>query len=98
MYADTDKVFAGFVSGCAANPDKCVLARNNATVGDIERRIYDYMETVKYHPVGHNGLLIDWSLVRSTVLAFLYNPSTWPVLGSILDDLMSEKFTLFDSV
>jgi hypothetical protein len=73
-YADTDKVFAGFVSGCAAAPDSCALARNNATAADIEKAIYDLMETLKYHPIGHNGLLLDWSTIRSSVLAFLYQP------------------------
>lgn len=98
MFADTDKVFAGFLSGCAAAPDNCALARNNATAADIEKAIYDLIETLKYHPIGYNGLLFDWSLVRFSILGYLYGPASWPTLATMLDGLITGNLTVLDTL
>jgi hypothetical protein len=70
---------------CAAVPDNCALARNNATAADIKKAIYDLIETLKYHPMGYNGFLVDQNTIRAYILGFLYRPTIWPTRATILD-------------
>lgn len=90
LFTDTDAVFAGFCSGCfAAN---CPLA-HNCTASELQDTIYNLLETLKYNPVplfiSGVGFVLDYSTVKSLIFTYLYTPSTWPVVATLLDTLIS---------
>ena len=93
MLTDTDKAWAGFFSGCLAQPDNCALAHRNLSAADLEQSIYKLIDTVKYHPIVYNGTLIDYTLLKGVIITQLYTPATWPKLAVALDALLSNAPT-----
>ncbi|KAK4238918.1 proteinase [Achaetomium macrosporum] len=93
MFTDTDKVFAGFCSGCVADPARCPLARNH-TAASLEEAILSFMYHLKYNPIAVHipdlgGTLVEYTLLRQLTLNNLYAPSIWPAFATFLDGLMS---------
>lgn len=93
MLTDTDKTFAGFISGCVAAPDQCALARDNATAADLEKTVSDLIDTLKYNPVALGGLLIDYNLIKEVILGYLYSPLAWDELAGGLNGLITGNIT-----
>ncbi|GME23738.1 Nedd8-like protein [Neofusicoccum parvum] len=99
MFTDTDKTFAGFLSTCVtAGPEHCALARSNHTAASLEKAVYSLMDNLKYRPIPYQGIIIDYTFVRSFTLLSLYDPSGFPQLAALLDGLLTNNFTVFASL
>ncbi|KAL1616078.1 hypothetical protein SLS56_011559 [Neofusicoccum ribis] len=99
MFTDTDKTFAGFLSACVtAGPEHCALARSNHTAASLEKAVYSLMDNLKYRPIPYQGIIIDYTFVRSFTLLSLYDPSGFPQLAALLDGLLTNNFTVFASL
>jgi hypothetical protein len=92
LFTDTDAVFAGFCSGCVADPEHCVLARNR-TASELQGAIYNLLETIKQNPIvlpiAGTEVLLDYSAVKSATFSILYAPSAWPTYAAVLDGLLA---------
>ena len=83
----------GFFSGCVAAPDLCPLARNGATALDLSNQFDEFLQHLKYNPVWVPALgPIDYKTVKLLYFRNLYTPSTWAVIASFLDALMTGDY------
>ncbi|KAL6404980.1 hypothetical protein AUP68_11819 [Ilyonectria robusta] len=93
LYKDTDKTFYGFCTGCVANPDKCVLAKENMTAAELEAKVYAFFEDLKYNPIvipdPTASYVLDYSTVKPLMHRQLYAPQAWPSAAIVLNALMT---------
>lgn len=93
---DTDKVFAGFCSGCVADPSRCALARNH-TAASVQEALYSFISNLKYHPIvvptPAGEFLLDYSLIKQLTFIILYSPVAWPRYAGFLDGLLTRNMT-----
>jgi hypothetical protein len=92
---DGDKVFTVFCESCVASPSTCALARNNVTAADLEAKIYNLIDNIKFNPVPFNNTLIDYDLIKNGIAAALYGPLYWSGMAAGLDALITGNLTLF---
>jgi hypothetical protein len=93
--ADTDAVFAGFVTLCQIYPEGCSLAsyaRGKAqSLFDILKQL---LEDLKLRPLalGPDFLTqyVDYGTLKSFIFTFLYTPSGWPLLASYLRAILEQ--------
>ncbi|KAF1980951.1 hypothetical protein K402DRAFT_425805 [Aulographum hederae CBS 113979] len=93
---DADKVFSGFCHGCVNNPTNCVLARNQ-TGDELEEEIYAYLEDLKFNPIPISypggGMVVDYSLLKTTIYNRMYYPFLWPLLAADLNSFITGNLT-----
>lgn len=99
MYTDTDKTLAGVLSACVeAGPDHCALASSNSTAASLEKDIYSVLEKLKHRPIALEGLIVDYTAVRTRILFSLYSPTMYPDLLSLFDGLLSNNLTTIAAI
>ncbi|KAL8923932.1 MAG: hypothetical protein Q9208_004369 [Pyrenodesmia sp. 3 TL-2023] len=91
----TDVSFDGFFTGCMVNPEMCVLAQLAANADDLRERVYGLIYSLKYNPfvTGPDIILdvIDYTVIKNAIQSALLNPSTWPLLATGLNGLLTEN-------
>lgn len=99
LFADSDNVMKGFVKGCIANPEACVLAKNQ-TAAQLEESIYQLFQKLKSEPIGvpvpgypGGGLLVDYSFVSAVLFRQLYTPFIWQYTAKCIAALMTGQST-----
>ncbi|KIE02022.1 Peptidase S33 tripeptidyl aminopeptidase-like protein, partial [Metarhizium majus ARSEF 297] len=99
LFADSDNVMKGFVKGCIANPEACVLAKNQ-TAAQLEESIYQLFQKLKSEPIGvpvpgypGGGLLIDYSFMSAVIFRQLYTPFIWQYTAKCIAALMTGQST-----
>lgn len=86
---DADELLRAFVDECIADPELCELGRN-VTGDELEMKIYDLIEAVKYKPVPLSSGLIDYTSLKASIFSSLYSPIAWPiVLAPALQSLLT---------
>lgn len=94
---DTDVVFAGFFSGCLADPTHCALSKDGQTADELSQKVYSLLYELKYHPLvaglDISSGYIDYGLLKGTIKQVLYKPTFWPVLSIILHELLHGNAT-----
>lgn len=82
----------GFCSGCIESPESCPLARNR-TAAELEKTIYDTLETLKSNPIAiyspGESYLLDYTIAQQTILDEFYTPQSWPKLSVVIDGLVN---------
>ena len=96
MYADTDKVFSGFIRGCQANPHACALARPNMTAQQVEASVYALLHDLKFNPIPFSGSLIDYSAAKSLIASAMYGPISWPGLAALINGVMVGNLSVLE--
>ncbi|KAJ5602259.1 hypothetical protein N7510_011793 [Penicillium lagena] len=91
--ADNDEVFAGFCSACLEAPKLCPLASLASSGPDLKEKLYQMLETIKYHPIPLGATLMDYIEVKGTLFNDLYNPIDWPALSDVLYAVMNRNVT-----
>lgn len=97
---DTDKTFStGFLGGCLeAGPNRCALARANATVSDLEETVFGLIDTLKFNPIAIGGVLVDYTIIKDAILGTLYGPALWGQLAVGLASLASGTGNVTEAV
>lgn len=97
MFSDTDNVFTGFCKGCVAAPKVCPLA-GNFTAEQLEKKLYDLLWDLKYHPIpiyipDGGSTVVDYTMIKALVFQGLYDPTSWPGIANILYATMTKNMT-----
>lgn len=102
LNAATDKTFSAFLETCLERPAVCELAQAfpNATAVQIEARVYELIDRVKYRPefltnTALNGTLFDHVFVKSLIRPWLYTPVAYPLLARLLSSLLQGDMNTF---
>jgi pimeloyl-ACP methyl ester carboxylesterase len=94
---DTDAVFAGFFSGCLADPSHCALSKDGKTADELSQKAYSLLYQLKYHPLvtGPNisSGYIDYGILKGATKQALYKPTFWLVLSIMLHELLQGNAT-----
>ncbi|TPX08569.1 uncharacterized protein E0L32_009908 [Thyridium curvatum] len=89
QFAATDATWTAMFKACvAAGPEKCALARRNATASELEEATYTLIETLKRDPIYYKTSIVDYNFIKNVIVEFLYTPSGWPLLVAALDTLL----------
>ena len=96
-----DDILKGFCSGCINTPESCPLAQNR-TAEELEKTIYDALETLKFNPIAvyspSGSFWIDYSHVQGIILQYWYTPQYWPELSVLLDGLLTGNMSQAQSL
>jgi|ERR1700761_8565055 len=98
MYTDTDKVWKKFLSACIATPNKCTLAKYALSANDLEKRLDDLFNDIKFNPVPARSHIIDYSLVKKFIMTQLYYPDSYAKLAEALEGLLVRNITLLSAL
>nr|XP_036588199.1 TAP domain-containing protein [Colletotrichum truncatum]KAF6799340.1 TAP domain-containing protein [Colletotrichum truncatum] len=74
QWADSDKAFSAIFKSCVAKPSECLLAQRNMTAAELEEAAYALIDDLNVNPIPFNGTLIDYSIVKTGIMASLYSP------------------------
>ncbi|KAE8152058.1 TAP-like protein-domain-containing protein [Aspergillus avenaceus] len=92
LFADTDKVFEGFCSGCVATPENCTLAKNR-TASELQEALEDFLVDLKFNPiilpVAGAPYILKYTTAITALFSNLYFPTTWPATATFIDNLMT---------
>ncbi|KAK0535578.1 hypothetical protein OC835_002322 [Tilletia horrida] len=99
---DIDKTFIdGVVGECVrSGPQGCALVKDNTTTAEeLKWSMYEVFDRIKAYPLPatHPELgpgIITWGALARITYDGLFDPSTWPVLASMLDGLRTGDGTL----
>ncbi|KAI1139197.1 alpha/beta-hydrolase [Hypoxylon sp. FL0543] len=99
-WTDSDKEFSAIFTGCVAARENCALAKgNNKTADELEQAVWDLLDTVKYHPIPVGpSYMMDYSNLKGIIVQFLYNSAGWPVLATILNDLLTGQLDTLPTI
>lgn len=95
---DTDAVFAGFFTGCLANPSNCALSQLNLSASVLEQKVYDLMYELKYFPIvagtsASTDTIIDYTIIKYAIEESLYNTGDWSLLATALYGMLTGNAT-----
>ena len=86
---DADKLLRAFVNECIADPEFCELGRDT-TSNELEMKIYDLIQEIKYEPLPLPSALIDYTSLKGAIFNALYFPTSWPlILAPALQSLLT---------
>jgi hypothetical protein len=91
MYTDTDKTWEEFISACLKMPGNCALAKHATTAAELGEKLDRLMDEIKYHPIPAGKVIIDYTSLKSIILANLYYPQHYPDLATKLDAILSKN-------
>lgn len=89
---DTDKAFLGYLRECAANPDKCAIARHAAS-SDVEDLLAFYNSMKPLMDAGGDdpSWWFDWDLFKTLTVSLLYDPASWGNVGNdMLENMINQ--------
>lgn len=99
-FADTDRVFAGFVDECIkAGPSKCPLADLADNQEALTDKILATVKALGDDPVSvyinstAYGILDDWTILQGAIFISMYQPPRWYDLASNLASLLKGNAT-----
>ena len=89
----------GFFEACLANPERCLLAQDGSSVGDLLEKTYQRLYDLKFKPfvIGSDLTtdLINYNLIKGVTFSSLYQPAFyWQYLGAALHALLVGNTTL----
>ncbi|KAH6984225.1 TAP-like protein-domain-containing protein [Ilyonectria sp. MPI-CAGE-AT-0026] len=91
---DTDKILDKFAVSCFNAGEPCALYRNGDTVGTIQSRFEDIMDSLKekpiiiLHPESTTPIILTWSDMKMTLFQSLYAPiKRFPVIANLLNSV-----------
>ena len=98
---DSDAVLSGFFKGCvAAGAASCPLACPQATAASLEEQVFALLDKVKFQPFPalsaagvEANTIIDYGLLKTMISSSLETPAAYPVLATILQDLLHGNTT-----
>ncbi len=91
-------MFAGFVNSCVATPNNCALAGGNITAAELNTTIYNMLEDLKYNPIVLASSILDYSAVKSIIVACLYSPALWPLLSTGISAILTKNAALVEQI
>ncbi|EST07939.1 Peptidase S33 tripeptidyl aminopeptidase-like, C-terminal [Kalmanozyma brasiliensis GHG001] len=97
---DTDGGFDGFFSECVkAGPKACALASQSSDAKELQKKVLDLLEELKYRPMpviqSDVPQLLTFSMVLETFFTALYKPAGWPKLADMINDIINGNGTAF---
>ncbi|KAF2153667.1 hypothetical protein K461DRAFT_311754 [Myriangium duriaei CBS 260.36] len=101
--ADTDAVFAGFLSACIASRDRCPLAKWGLQSKSLSQQVFQLLDQLKSEPIVFGSDLItqylDYDKLKPLIFSQLYDPlAGWPQLASLLDGLFANNGSQIASI
>lgn len=101
--ADTDAVFAGFVTFCQVYPDGCALASYaRGKTQSLLHILKQLLEDLKLRPLGLGPNLltqnVQYGALKFFILKSLYNPSTWPSVATHLRAVLDKDGAALASI
>ncbi|OBT66462.1 hypothetical protein VE03_03590 [Pseudogymnoascus sp. 23342-1-I1] len=87
-WTDSDEVFSGIFSWCFAYPERCSLARRYSNAAELEQAVWTLIDAVKYNPIPMGSFLLDYTILKATIVGNLYSTYGWPQLTALLDMLL----------
>ncbi|KAF9890541.1 hypothetical protein FE257_005946 [Aspergillus nanangensis] len=91
IWADADMVFSSFIKECLKAPEHCGFSHRNSTAFDIEKDIYNMIDSLKTEALAAGDQVVDSAIVRSFIRFSLYSPSSYSYLSRALDLLLSNN-------
>ncbi|KAF3355718.1 Maltose permease MAL61 [Verticillium dahliae VDG1] len=90
-WTDTDDVFSAIFSTCLDFHENCALSKYNISGAELEKKFWDFLETIKYDPLVLGPATVDYSTLKFITALSLYDASTWPTYTAFLDLLMTRS-------
>jgi hypothetical protein len=77
-----------FTSCVEAGPKKCVLAAQNKTAAELERDVWDFLDSVRNAPIAAGTTIIDLAGIKGFILGALKSTLSWPVMAEVLSTMV----------
>ncbi|KAG7142098.1 Tripeptidyl aminopeptidase like protein [Verticillium longisporum] len=90
-WTDTDDVFSAIFSTCLDFHENCALSKYNISGAELEKKFWDFLETIKYDPLVLGPATVDYPTLKFITALSLYDASTWPTYTAFLDLLMTRS-------
>ncbi|KAI0369592.1 alpha/beta-hydrolase [Pilatotrama ljubarskyi] len=85
MLADADKVYQGFVTGCAlAGPSGCAIAQANQSAADVDATIQALLKRAHDAARVNSSVPVTSADIRSALFGAMYFPTEWPALANTM--------------
>ncbi|RDA86501.1 hypothetical protein CP532_2020 [Ophiocordyceps camponoti-leonardi (nom. inval.)] len=90
-WTQSDEVFSGIFTSCAANPDRCALARPGKSAADLEQSVWKLADSLRRRPLAFNtsSFVLDDGTLRGFMSESLYSTSSWPDAMAVMNMLIS---------
>ncbi|KAH9886642.1 Alpha/Beta hydrolase protein [Cubamyces lactineus] len=80
---DADKVFDGFVTGCAlSGPTGCAIASEGATPSDVNNAIQTLLQSAHDAALQNSSVPVQSGLIRAAIYSAMSWPSLWASLAN----------------
>ncbi|KAH8660909.1 TAP-like protein-domain-containing protein [Tricladium varicosporioides] len=93
VWTSADAAFHGFLSECLKAPSNCTLASSHTSVDTLEASIYNMIYDLKFNPRVIGGMIVDYTILKSTVRASLYSTFKFSTLANLLNGLLTRNDT-----
>ncbi|RDA90708.1 hypothetical protein CP533_4947 [Ophiocordyceps camponoti-saundersi (nom. inval.)] len=92
-WTQSDDVFSGIFTSCAANPDRCALARPGKSGADLEQSVWKLADSLRQRPLAFNtsSYVLDDGTLRGYMSESLYSTSSWSDFTAVMDMLISGR-------
>ncbi|KAI9150670.1 Tripeptidyl aminopeptidase [Paramyrothecium foliicola] len=90
-WTDSDKVFHGIFKTCLERPENCALSAEGSTAEEIENKVWDLLDRVKFHPIVSGTHLIDYTVLKAMFAFNLYTTALWPLFAAALQGLLHDE-------
>ncbi|KAI0369593.1 alpha/beta-hydrolase [Pilatotrama ljubarskyi] len=83
ILADSDKVYQGFVTGCAlAGPSGCAIAQANQSAADVDATIQALLKRAHDAARANSSVPVTSADIRLELFAAMYDPTEWAALAN----------------
>ncbi|KJY02026.1 hypothetical protein TI39_contig264g00023 [Zymoseptoria brevis] len=98
--ASTEAVLDGFISGCVSRPDLCPIANRPTDQKSLQVQIYDLFDSINTAPYTIDNTtspptILDSKTLHAAVIAPLYAPPLWTILGDFFDAVWTRNVTKY---
>ncbi|PFH56809.1 hypothetical protein XA68_15959 [Ophiocordyceps unilateralis] len=92
-WTQSDDVLSGIFTACAANPDRCALARPGKSGAELEQSVWKLVDSLRLRPLSFktSSFILDDVGLRGLLADSIYSTSSWPNVTAILDMLISRR-------
>ncbi|KAL2846917.1 TAP-like protein-domain-containing protein [Aspergillus pseudoustus] len=74
---------------CIDAGERCSLTSLNQTAAELEKSVWDLIDTIKFNPLSLGDFILDYSELKGAIAAAFYTADAWPNLADQLTVLLS---------
>ncbi|KAI0369591.1 alpha/beta-hydrolase [Pilatotrama ljubarskyi] len=84
LVADSDKVYQGFVTGCAlAGPSSCAISQANQSAADVDATVQALLKRAHDAARRNSSALVTSASIRELIGEVMYDPTQWAAFANM---------------